>query len=38
MLGASLIIIPFVFFRQDITRLWGVLLTLLYVAYIWMLL
>ena len=34
MLGASLILIPFVFLRQDITRLWGVLLTLLYLAYV----
>jgi len=38
MLGASLIIIPFVFFRQDITRLWGVALTALYVVYVWVLL
>lgn len=34
MLGASLILIPFVFFKQDITRLAGILLTALYVAYI----
>ena len=34
MLGASLILIPFVFLRRDITRLWGVLLTLLYLAYV----
>lgn len=38
MLGASLLIVPFVFLRQDITRLWGIMLTLLYVAYVWMLL
>jgi cation:H+ antiporter len=34
MLGASLLILPFVFFRQDITRVWGVILSSLYVAYI----
>ncbi|KUJ78218.1 calcium/sodium antiporter [Ruegeria profundi] len=34
MLGASLLLIPFVFFKQDITRIWGILLTLLYAAYV----
>ncbi|TMV10303.1 calcium/sodium antiporter [Ruegeria sediminis] len=34
MLGASLLLIPFVFFRQDINRLWGVALTTLYVIYV----
>lgn len=34
MLGASLILIPFVFFAQNITRLWGAVLTGLYLAYI----
>ena len=34
MLGASLLLIPFVFFKQDITRIWGMILTLLYVAYV----
>lgn len=34
MLGASLLLIPFVFFKKDITRTWGVLLTLLYVVYV----
>lgn len=34
MLGASLLLIPFVFWRQNITRLWGVALTALYVAYV----
>lgn len=34
MLGASLLLIPFVFFRVDITRGWGFALTLLYAAYI----
>ncbi|OIQ30138.1 MAG: sodium:proton exchanger [Alphaproteobacteria bacterium MedPE-SWcel] len=38
MLAASLLIIPFVFLRQDINRIWGVILTGLYVAYVWMLL
>ncbi|TNJ47604.1 calcium/sodium antiporter [Phaeobacter sp. B1627] len=38
MLGASLLIIPFVFLRQDINRIWGVILTLLYVVYVGMLL
>ncbi|WP_420005102.1 calcium/sodium antiporter [Arenibacterium sp. LLYu02] len=38
MLGAALLIVPFVFFRQDITRLWGVALTAVYVVYVWMLL
>ena len=34
MLAASLLIIPFVFFKQDIGRVWGVILTGLYVAYV----
>jgi len=34
MLGASLLIIPFVFFKQDIGRIWGVVLTGLYLAYV----
>lgn len=34
MLGASLLLIPFVFFKQDITRIWGVILTALYVTYV----
>ena len=34
MLGASLLIIPFVFFKQDIRRVWGVILTGLYLAYV----
>ncbi len=38
MLAASLIIIPFVFFKMDITRRWGALLTGLYVVYLWVLL
>jgi cation:H+ antiporter len=34
MLGASVMLVPFVFFKQDITRAWGILLTSLYVLYI----
>jgi len=34
MLGASLLLIPFVFFKKDITRGWGFLLTLLYAVYV----
>jgi cation:H+ antiporter len=34
MLGASILLIPFVFLGRDITRLWGVALTALYVAYV----
>ncbi|MDA7965412.1 calcium/sodium antiporter [Ruegeria sp.] len=34
MLGASLLLIPFVFFKQDITRIWGLILTALYAVYI----
>lgn len=38
MLGASILIVPFVFFRQDITRMWGVALTALYLIYVIMVL
>ena len=34
MLVASFLLIPFVFFRQNITRIWGLVLTLLYMAYL----
>ncbi len=34
MLAASLILVPFVFFKRDITRTWGVVLTALYLVYI----
>lgn len=34
MAGASLLLIPLVFFGRDLTRLWGVGLSALYVAYI----
>ena len=32
--AASLLLIPFVFFKQDISRNWGVVLTFLYVLYV----
>ncbi len=34
MLGASLLLVPFVFFKRDITRVWGMILSLLYVVYV----
>ena len=34
MLGASLLLVPFVFFKMDITRIWGVVLTALYLIYV----
>ena len=34
MLGASLLLVPFVFLRRDITRLWGIALCALYGLYI----
>ena len=34
MLAASFLLIPFVFFGRNITRIWGVALTLLYMAYL----
>ncbi len=34
MLGASVLLVPFVYFRKDINRVWGVALTVLYVTYI----
>lgn len=34
MLGAALLLIPFVFLRRDITRVWGIVFSLLYVVYI----
>ncbi|WP_299424254.1 calcium/sodium antiporter [uncultured Shimia sp.] len=34
MLGASFMLFPFVFLKKDITRIWGVILTALYLAYI----
>ena len=38
MLGASLLLVPFVFFRQDVGRVWGVALTTLYALYIFVIL
>ena len=34
MLGASLLLIPFVFLGRDITRLWGIILSVLYALYL----
>ncbi|WP_121630523.1 calcium/sodium antiporter [Tropicibacter alexandrii] len=34
MLGASLILIPFVYFGRDLGRVWGALLSTLYVGYV----
>lgn len=34
MLGASLLLIPFVFLKVDITRIWGIILSLAYVSYL----
>ncbi len=34
MLGASMLLFPFVFFKQDITRVWGFALTVLYGVYL----
>ncbi|WP_371228522.1 calcium/sodium antiporter [Roseovarius sp. 2305UL8-3] len=34
MLAASLLLIPFVFFKQDIRRGWGIILTALYLIYV----
>ncbi len=34
MLGASLLLIPFVFLKQDITRTWGFVLSILYAIYV----
>ncbi len=34
MLGASLLLFPFVFLKQDITRTWGFVLTALYMLYV----
>ena len=34
MLTASLILVPFVFFRVDINRIWGIALTALYLTYL----
>ena len=33
MLGASLVLVPFVFFKWDMTKRWGTLFGILYAAY-----
>ncbi len=38
MLGASVLLAPFVFFGQDLTRGWGIALSALYAGYIWLVL
>lgn len=38
MLAASVLIFPFVFLRQDINRIWGLILSALYVAYLFVVL
>ncbi|WP_296417092.1 calcium/sodium antiporter [Pseudooctadecabacter sp.] len=38
MLAASLLLIPFVYLRQDLTRVWGVALSVAYIAYLWVVL
>ena len=38
MLATSLLLIPFVYLRQDIGRRWGVALVAAYIGYIWMVL
>ncbi len=34
MLGSSLLLVPFVFLKRDISRVWGLVLTFLYVLYV----
>ena len=34
MLGASLLLIPFVFLKKDLGKVWGVILSALYVGYV----
>ncbi|MHA6326702.1 calcium/sodium antiporter [Roseivivax sp. CAU 1753] len=34
MLGASLLLVPFVLMKRDLTRSWGVILSLLYLGYV----
>lgn len=35
MFGASLLLMPFIFFRWDLTRIWGIFFMLCYGAYMW---
>jgi cation:H+ antiporter len=34
MLGASVLLVPFVYFSRDITRVWGIALSLAYACYV----
>jgi len=34
MLGASLLLIPFVFLRRDLTKIWGIGLSAAYLGYV----
>jgi cation:H+ antiporter len=34
MLAASILLVPFVYMRRDITRIWGVILSVLYLVYL----
>ncbi len=38
MLATSALLLPFVFFKRDITRIWGIILSALYAAYVVMVL
>ncbi|WP_084862917.1 calcium/sodium antiporter [Salibaculum halophilum] len=38
MLGASLILVPFVFLGLNINRIWGIAFSVLYIAYVWVVL
>ena len=38
MLAASLLLVPFVYFKMDITRFWGIVLSALYCVYIFVIL
>ncbi|KEJ88740.1 calcium/sodium antiporter [Sulfitobacter donghicola] len=38
MLGASLLLVPFVYLKQNLTRLWGIVLTVLYATYLFVVL
>lgn len=38
MLAASLLLIPFVFMKMDLTRIWGVILSALYLTYLYVVL
>ncbi|WP_412504317.1 calcium/sodium antiporter [Roseovarius sp. SYSU LYC5161] len=38
MLGAALILVPFVFFGMNINRIWGIVFSVLYIAYVWVVL